>query len=40
MGFHASMFGFLSKMFEKQMIDPLDKPATRLKTWQRILDYL
>lgn len=34
------MFGFLAKMFGPGMIDPLDKPASRLKTFQRIYDYL
>lgn len=40
LGFHASMFGFLAKMNGKQMVDPLDKPATRLKTLKRIEEFL
>ena len=40
MGFHASMFGCLAKEFGKDMVDPLDKPATRAKTYCRIFEFL
>jgi len=40
MGFHASMFGFLAKEFGKDLVDSLDKPGTRAKTYTRIYDYL
>ena len=40
MGFHASMFGFLAKEFGKDMVDPLDKPGTRVKTYCRIFEFL
>lgn len=33
LGFHASLFGRLAFAFKDDMIDPIDKPATRLNTW-------
>ena len=33
---HAALFGYLSKQFKKSMQDPLDKPASRIKTFERI----
>ena len=33
MAFHASLFGFLAKMFTTEMIDTLDKPESKVKTF-------
>lgn len=35
-GFHASMFGHMAKCFGKNFVDPLDKPHTRKKTFERV----
>ena len=34
--FHAQMFGYLAKCFKTELKDPLDKPASLIKTIQRI----
>ena len=34
------MFGELGKAFGKDLVDPLDKPGTRKKTYERILNFL
>lgn len=34
---HAQLFGILAKQFKKDLVDPLDKPATRKRTYDRIL---
>ena len=36
LGLHAALFGDLAKTFKKGMIDPIDKPAKRSKTFDRI----
>lgn len=38
--FHASMFGFLAKSFKQNFVDPLDKPARRQKTYERVQNFL
>lgn len=37
---HAAMFGYLSKQFEKNMVDSLDKAPTRDRTFKRIFKAL
>jgi hypothetical protein len=37
MGFHAAMFGYLASIFKKEMVDSIDKPASRKKTLERII---
>ena len=37
---HAALFGYLSKQFKKSMQDPLDKPASRIKTYERIYQFM
>ena len=39
LGLHANLFGFLSKKFEKDLVDPIDSPSTRRKTYARILRF-
>ena len=40
MSFHAAMFGELAKFFKLDMVDPLDKPPSVRKTYDRILTFL
>jgi hypothetical protein len=37
---HASMFGVLADAFKTNMVDPKDKPATKRKTYDRILGFM
>jgi hypothetical protein len=37
---HISLFGLMSKIFKKELVDPLDKPATRKRTFDRIQTFL
>jgi hypothetical protein len=37
--FHASMFGHMAKCFQTKFMDPLDKPARRSKTYERIQQF-
>ena len=37
---HAALFGYLGEKFKKTLIDPLDKPASCRKTYDRILSFL
>lgn len=37
---HAALFGYLGEKFKKTLIDPLDKPASNRKTYDRILGFL
>lgn len=37
---HAALFGCLGEKFKKTMIDPLDKPPSVRKTYERILSFL
>ena len=37
---HAALFGFLGEKFKKTLIDPIDKPASLRKTYDRILSFL
>ena len=37
---HAALFGYLGEKFKKTLIDPLDKPASCQKTYDRILYFL
>jgi hypothetical protein len=39
-GFHAAMFGYLARIFKKDMVDSLDKPASRKKTLERIVQSM
>ena len=34
---HALVFGELAKLYKTGLVDPLDKPATRKHTYERIL---
>ena len=36
---HAAMFGVLSQVFMKDLVDPLDKPANRRRTYERIFTF-
>jgi len=40
LGLHAALFGDLAKAFKKRMVDSIDKPARRSKTYERILQFL
>jgi hypothetical protein len=40
LGLHAALFGDLAKAFKKGMVDSLDKPAKRSKTFERIQQFL
>lgn len=40
LGYHAAMFGFLAKACKKDLVDILDKPATRRKTFERIYTFM
>ena len=40
MGFHAAMFGYLARIFKNGLVDPLDKPSTRKKTFERIFNFM
>lgn len=37
---HAALFGYLGEKFKKTLIDPLDKPASCQKTYDRIMYFL
>ena len=37
---HASLFGMLAGVFKSELIDPLDKPPSKRKTFDRILTFL
>ena len=37
---HAALFGYLGEKFQKNLVYPVDKPASRLKTYERILSFL
>lgn len=37
--FHASMFGQIAKQFKLNFVDPLDKPARRSKTYERVFVF-
>ena len=37
---HAALFGYLGQKFGKSLIDPLDRPASLRKTYDRILGFL
>ena len=37
---HAALFGYLSKQFKKSLQDPIDNPASRAKTYERILAFM
>jgi len=37
---HAALFGYLGEKFKKALIDPLDKPASLRKTYDRILAFI
>ena len=37
---HASLFGVIARTFGKDFVDPLDKPATRKKTLERVLQAM
>ena len=37
---HAALFGYMGEKFKKTLIDPLDKPASCRKTYERILGFL
>ena len=34
---HAALFGYLGEKFGKTLVDPIDKPASNRKTFDRIL---
>ena len=40
LGLHAALFGDLAKAFKKGMVDTIDKPAKRTKTFERIQQFL
>ena len=37
---HAALFGYLGEKFKKTLIDPVDKPASCKKTYERIQSFL
>jgi hypothetical protein len=37
---HALIFGELAKQFKNNFVDPIDKPPTRKKTYERILTFM
>lgn len=37
---HASLYGELAKVFKKDLVDPLDKPANRKETYKRIRTFM
>lgn len=39
MSFHASLFGDMAKSFKTNFKDPIDKPAKRTKTYERVLQF-
>jgi len=40
MGFHAAMFGYLSRIFGNKLIDTLDVPPSTYKTYERIFNFM
>ena len=38
--FHASMFGQIALSFKQNFVDPYDKPGTRAKTYDRVLQFM
>lgn len=34
------MFGYLAREFKRDLVDSLDKPATRRKTFERIFQFM
>lgn len=36
---HAALFGYLGTKFNKHLVDPIDKPASCRKTFERILNF-
>ena len=40
MGIHAAMFGYLAKTFKHNMIDPIMRPASRKRTYERIINFI
>ena len=37
---HAALFGYLGEKFGKSLLDPIDKPASNRKTYDRIYNFL
>jgi hypothetical protein len=40
MGFHAAMFGYLARVFKKDMLYSLDRPPTHRRTFDRIFNFM
>jgi len=36
---HTSLFSYAAKSFKTNMVDPIDKPASRKKTYEKILAF-